>query len=37
MILSFYTTLVLESAEQSLSKGRKFPSSATLGPPVDLR
>jgi predicted dehydrogenase len=37
MILGFYTTLVLEGAEQSLAKGRKLPSGATLGPPVDLR
>ena len=37
MILGFYTTLMLESTEQSLSKGRKLPSDATLGPPVDLR
>jgi predicted dehydrogenase len=37
MILGFYTTLVLEGAEQSLAKGRKLSSGATLGPPVDLR
>jgi predicted dehydrogenase len=37
MILGFYTTLVLEGAEKSLAEGRKLPSGATLGPPVDLR
>jgi predicted dehydrogenase len=37
MILGFYTTLVLEGAEKSLADGKKLPSGATLGPPVDLR
>ena len=37
MILGFYTTLVLEGAEKSLAEGRKLPSGATLGQPVDLR
>ncbi|MGD0260107.1 MAG: Gfo/Idh/MocA family oxidoreductase [Verrucomicrobiota bacterium] len=37
MTLGFYTTLVLEGAEKSLAEGRKLPSGATLGPPVDLR
>jgi hypothetical protein len=29
--------LVLEGAEKSLAEGRKLPSGATLGSPVDLR
>ncbi len=37
MTLGFYTTLVLEGAEKSLAEGRKLPSGATLGQPVDLR
>jgi predicted dehydrogenase len=37
MTLGFYTTLVLEGAEKSLTEGRKLPGGATLGPPVDLR
>jgi len=37
MTLGFYTTLVLEGAEQSLAEGRKLPTGVTLGPPVDLR
>jgi predicted dehydrogenase len=37
MTLGFYTTLVLEGAEKSLAEGRKLPSGATLGSPVDLR
>jgi hypothetical protein len=37
MTLGFYTTLVLEGAEQSLAKGRKLPGGATLGPAIDLR
>jgi len=37
MILGFYTTLVLEGAEQSLADGKKLTSGATLGPPVCLR
>ena len=36
MTLGFYTTLVLEGAEKSLAEGRKLPSGATLGQPVDL-
>jgi len=35
--LGFYTTLVLEGAEQSLADGRKLPTGVTLGPAVDLR
>ncbi len=37
MSLGFYTTLVLEGAELSLTKGEKLSSGATLGPAVDLR
>jgi predicted dehydrogenase len=37
MALGFYTTLVLEAAEQSLTKGDRLPTGATLGPPVNLR
>jgi predicted dehydrogenase len=37
MILGFYTTLVLESAEKSLADGQKLSSGATIGPPVNLR
>jgi predicted dehydrogenase len=37
MTLGFYTTLVLEGAEQSLTDGRKLPGGVTLGPTVDLR
>ena len=37
MTLGFYTTLVLEGAEKSLAEGKKLPSGATLGQPVDLR
>ena len=37
MTLGFYTTLVLEGAEKSLADGKKLPSGATLGPPVNLR
>lgn len=36
MTLGFYTTLVLEGAEQSLAQGRRLPSGATLGVAVDL-
>ncbi|HOX59227.1 MAG TPA: Gfo/Idh/MocA family oxidoreductase [Candidatus Paceibacterota bacterium] len=35
--LGFYTTLVLEGAEQSLATGKKLPTGVTLGPAVDLR
>jgi predicted dehydrogenase len=37
MSLGFHTTLVLEAAEKSLDEGRRLPSGATLGAPVDLR
>lgn len=37
MTLGFYTTLVLEAAEQSLATGQVLPSGATLGKEVDLR
>jgi predicted dehydrogenase len=37
MTLGFYTTLLLEGAEQSLAQGNKLPGGATLGPVVDLR
>ena len=37
MALGFYTTLVLEGAEQSLALGRQMPGGVTLGPDVDLR
>jgi predicted dehydrogenase len=37
MTLGFYTTLVLEAAEQSLAAGRKMAVGATQGAPVDLR
>ncbi|MCX8089461.1 MAG: Gfo/Idh/MocA family oxidoreductase [Verrucomicrobiae bacterium] len=36
MTLGFYTTLVLEGAEQSLTRGRKLEGGVTLGPEVDL-
>jgi predicted dehydrogenase len=36
MTLGFYTTLVLEGAEQSLAKGKKLPRGVTLGSAVDL-
>jgi predicted dehydrogenase len=36
MALGFYTTLVLEAAERSLTNGRKLPSGATLGQTIDL-
>jgi predicted dehydrogenase len=35
--LGFYTTLVLEGAEKSLSEGKKLKSGVTLGTPIDLR
>jgi predicted dehydrogenase len=35
--LGFYTTMVLEGAEQSLAEGRKSGSGVTLGAAVDLR
>ena len=35
--LGFYTTLVLEGAEQSLAEGKKLAGGVTLGPAVDLR
>ncbi len=35
--LGFYTTLVLEGAEQSLATGAKSSAGVTLGPAVDLR
>lgn len=35
--LGFYTTLVLEGAEQSLAEGEKLRSGATIGSTVDLR
>jgi predicted dehydrogenase len=35
--LGFYTALVLEAAEKSLSEGRKMDSGATLGGPVGLK
>lgn len=35
--LGFYTTLVLEGAEQSLATGTKSSAGVTLGPAVDLR
>jgi len=35
--LGFYTTLVLEGAEQSLATGKKLSTGVTLGPSVDLR
>lgn len=35
--LGFYTTLVLEGAEQSLADGERLPTGVTLGPEVDLR
>jgi predicted dehydrogenase len=35
--LGFYTTLVLEGAEQSLATGKKLPAGVTLGPAIDLR
>ena len=35
--LGFYTTLVLEGAEQSLAIGAKSAAGVTLGPAVDLR
>jgi predicted dehydrogenase len=37
MTLGFYTTLVLEGAEESLAAGRRLKTGATLGPAVDLR
>ena len=37
MTLGFYTTLVLEGAERSLSAGKKLKTGATLGGAVDLR
>jgi predicted dehydrogenase len=37
MALGFYTTLVLEAAERSLADGKKLPTGATLGAPIDLR
>jgi hypothetical protein len=37
MTLGFYTTLVLEGAESSLSRGKKLPGGVTIGPTVDLR
>ena len=37
MTLGFYTTLVLEGAEKSLTEGKKLPGGATLGSAVDLR
>jgi predicted dehydrogenase len=36
MALGFYTTLVLEAAEQSLAAGEKLKTGATLGTVVDL-
>jgi predicted dehydrogenase len=35
--LGFYTSLVLEGAEQSLATGKGLPTGVTLGPAVDLR
>lgn len=35
--LGFYTTLVLEGAEQSLAQGKRLPTGTTLGQAVDLR
>jgi predicted dehydrogenase len=35
--LGFYTTLVLEGAEQSLATGTKSSAGVTLGPAIDLR
>jgi len=35
--LGFYTTLVLEGAEQSLATGTKSAAGVTLGPAIDLR
>ena len=37
MTLGFYTTLVLEGAEKSLTEGKRLPGGATLGSAVDLR
>ena len=37
MTLGFYTTLVLEGAEQSLAEGNKLKTGATVGSAVDLR
>jgi predicted dehydrogenase len=37
MTLGFYTTLVLEAAEQSLAEGKKMETDATLGTIVNLR
>ncbi len=34
--LGFYTTLVLEGAEQSLATGVKHPAGVTIGPAIDL-
>ncbi len=36
MSLGFYTTLVLEAAEQSLNQGRQMSAGATIGAAVDL-
>ena len=36
MTLGFYTTLVLQGAEQSLGEGKKMPGGATLGSEVRL-
>jgi predicted dehydrogenase len=35
--LGFYTTLVLEGAERSLTTGTQIPGGVTVGAPVDLR
>ena len=37
MTLGFYTTLVLEGAEQSLATGARSSAGVTLGPAIDLR
>ncbi len=37
MTLGFYTTLVLEGAEKSLTAGKKLGTGVTLGPAMDLR
>jgi predicted dehydrogenase len=37
LTLGFYTTLVLEAAEQSLAEGKKLETGATLGSTVNLR
>ncbi len=36
MSLGFYTTLVLQGAEESLARGTRLPSGVTVGPALEL-